>query len=86
MQKERKLIHGETSLFWADGQIVSLTDEQIAYYEEYILGTERTFYVDQNIKNIIWEETQALFGGEASPEQCADIIQNRVEIYLSEKS
>lgn len=81
-----KTIHGETSLFWADGQIVSLTDEQIAYYEEYILGTECTFYVDQNIKNIIWEETQALFGGEASPEQCADIIQNRVEIYLSEKS
>ncbi len=82
----KETINGEVPLFWADGQIVSLTDEQIAYYEEYILGTEGTFYIDRNINNIIWEETQVLFGGEATPEECARIIQNRVTIYLSERS
>ena len=38
------------------------------------------------VYDIILEETAALFAGDKSPEDTADIIQNRVSIYLAEQS
>jgi len=44
------------------------------------------FENDEEIYGIISEETGAFFHGQKSAKEVADIIQNRVSIYLSENS
>lgn len=36
------------------------------------------------VSNIIYEETQAFYAGDKTVEQCVEIIQNRVQLYLDE--
>lgn len=40
--------------------------------------------LDQNIANIINEESGAFFAGQKSAEETARIIQNRVSVYIGE--
>ena len=36
------------------------------------------------IADIIWEELGAFFAGDKTSQQCAETIQNRVQLYLDE--
>lgn len=74
------------AFFWMDGEEIALSEEKIIEYEEFIRSAGGSIYKNMNISNIIWTEVQSLLGGECSAERCAEIIQNRVSIYLSEQS
>ena len=41
---------------------------------------------NQTLYNILMEEYEAFAAGDKTAEECAEIIQNRVSIYLSENS
>lgn len=49
-------------------------------------GTLYLGYTDETIFGIVYEEAQACFLGEKSPEEVAQVIQSRCNIYLSEQS
>lgn len=57
--------------------------DQLAALIENIAGTSS---YNENIMNIINEETAALFAGQRTAEQVADVIQNRVSTYVAEQS
>lgn len=49
-----------------------------------IENTDSRAMIDQNISNIINEESGAFFAGQKSAEETAGIIQNRVSVYIGE--
>lgn len=53
---------------------------------DYIENVKIDIYSPSQVKYIIDEEAQAVLAGERSPEDCAEILDDRVSIYLSEKS
>lgn len=50
-----------------------------------IIKADHLFGIYPEVKNIIMEEAEAYFAGDKTAEAVADIIQNRVSIYLAEQ-
>ncbi|MDE5853556.1 MAG: extracellular solute-binding protein [Ruminococcus sp.] len=63
-----------------------ITDEEIKTLMEYINGCSVVYGSYDDIAYIVSEEYSAYEAGESTAEQCAELIQNRVSIYLSENS
>lgn len=56
-------------------------------YEDFVRGIDRmSSGVEGVVDKIVKEETELYFSGEYSSEKCAEMIQNRVSILLSEQS
>jgi len=79
-------IRAPQSFFWMDSEKIALSEEKITEYEEFIRSAGGSIYTAPEVRNIIWSETQSLLAGDCTAERCAQIIQNRISIYLSEKS
>ena len=62
-----------------------ITDEAVQKLYDYIMSVDFDPYCNFEIDNIIKEEYSAVISGEKTGEECADILQSRISIYLSEK-
>lgn len=87
----KKTYMSETAHDWSsnkDIKITPMTEEESKRYEEFVrsVNTASSGNFDSVIHKIISEETSAYFAGECSAEKCAELIQNRVSIMLSEQS
>ena len=60
-------------------------DEAQKLYDS-ILSCKAIHRLDSKIDSFVTEETAALFEGQKSAEEVADVINNRIQTYLSEKS
>ena len=68
-------------------KINPLTQKERDLLEDYITNAKpAVFYYNEEVTNIITEETEAYFAGDKTAEQTAEIIQNRVSILISEQS
>lgn len=65
---------------------MNITEEAVQKYYDYILNVRFEPYRDYRIEEIVREECAAALAGEKSAEEVAEILQGRVEIYLSERS
>lgn len=82
----------ENGYEYSDGEndynIGPLTDEDIDFIHECLINAGKppmTLRIsNRGYHDILDSETQAMFAGETTPEQCAEYIQNRMSIYLSE--
>ncbi len=64
-----------------------VTQQHYDFAYDILSGTDGfTETLSDDIAIIISEETAECFNGEASPQECAEMLQNRISIYLSEKS
>lgn len=63
-----------------------ITDKAVNQLAEYIGTVTLEPYSDSQIESIIKEECGEVFAGEKTPEEGADILNNRIGIYLSESS
>lgn len=75
--------------FWAGDKeikIGDITDEEIAQVKELInnVKTSMSSY-DSGLYDICLEESEAFFKGDKTAEETADIIINRISIYIAEK-
>ncbi len=59
------------------------SDELFRWLDEEV-GTPYTSFVDPDIRSIVNEEISSYLGGAQTAEKCADIIQSRVGLWLSE--
>ena len=67
--------------------IYAATQEEIDAVKAIIESAEKTSTVsNEELVNIITEETGAFFKGQKSAKETADIIQNRIQIYMKEHS
>ena len=68
-------------------KITPMTDDEQKRYEQFVRSVRRisSGNTELAISSIISEETEYYFAGEHSAKQCAEMIQNRVSILLSEQ-
>lgn len=61
-----------------------MTQEQIDKEVNFIGGLHNAAFEDEVIMNIIYEEAESFFQGQKTAEDVAGLIQNRVQLYISE--
>jgi hypothetical protein len=69
-----------------EGEEFTMTDEAIGNLIDYIKEVKFYPYYDNQIDSIIKEEYQSVLEGEKSIEECVDILNSRINIFLSEKA
>ena len=73
--------------YWIGGEPINLgvnTDEDNARMMEFIRSVHVSGRYDQTVYDIVNEEAAAYFEGQKSAKEVADIIQNRVSVYIAE--
>lgn len=63
---------------------IEITEEAIEQAVEYLRNVEFEPYTSEEVERIVLEEYHKCYAGEITPQQCADNLNNRVSIYLSE--
>lgn len=63
----------------------NISDETVQKAYDYITGVEFDPYLNYILSNMITEECRAVLEGDKTAEECADILQSRISIYLSER-
>lgn len=63
---------------------ITITDTQKKQLDDYIHNMKIFIYEDEEIVNIIKEECDYVVNGERTPDQCIDILNDRVGTYLAE--
>lgn len=61
-----------------------MTQEQIDRAIEFIEGLHNPAFEDEVIMGILYEEAESFFQGQKTAEAVAELVQNRVQLYLSE--
>ena len=77
----------DDTYYFNDEQVIipPMTQEELDKALEFIESVNRTFYYDEEIQNIINEETGPFFQGQKSAQEVADIIQSRATIYVNDR-
>lgn len=65
-------------------EIYAATEDEIDAVRELIERTDKLYEYDEQMYNIIKEETQGYFEGQKTAKEVADIIQSRIQIYVNE--
>lgn len=65
--------------------IYALTQAEADQFMQLINSTDRIYGYDQDIMDIVTDETQAYFAGQKSAEDTAAMIQSRVSLYVNEQ-
>ena len=63
-----------------------LSQEEIRDFYDYVVSIRSFEGADSKVSDIISEEVSAYFSGQKTAEQVAEIIQNRVNVYINENS
>ncbi len=76
------------SVGMAPGQtfIGELEEWESDLLRDYVHGIRTSWYYDYRIQNILLEEMDKLYAGDQTAQECAEMMQSRVSIYLSEQS
>lgn len=61
-----------------------LSQEQLDQVIAFIESVHNSYYYNEDIMNIINEETEAFFSGQKDAKAVADLIQSRVQVYVDE--
>ncbi len=74
--------------YYMNGESITLpplTQEQVNEVVDFISSVKRTSFNNQEVINIISEETAAFYSGQKSVDDVVNIIQKRVQIYVSDQ-
>lgn len=87
-EKGEKILMNSSSYGWGDFEIEikPSTQEQIDMVKEIIASAKPSVSSDEMIMKVISEEAAPYFAGQKSIDEVVDVIQSRVQIYISENS
>lgn len=71
--------HGDTQF-----ELEPLSEEDAEYFRKLVYGVTRNNFIDYQMYQIIMEEAGAYFSGQKTVDEVADVIQNRVQLYVNE--
>ena len=63
---------------------VQISDEALDKFVDYVRRVEFEPYTSSEVDSIVFSEYHKCFEGETTPQECADMLNNRVSLYLSE--
>lgn len=61
-----------------------MTEKQLEKLVTFLLSADRRYYENEEIMDILSEETGAFFAGDKTAEDTARVIRNKVQLYLDE--
>ncbi len=67
-------------------QAMYLPEDIVQKYKEYISSVRIDPWYDKSLDDIIWTECRSVVDGEQSPEECAEVLNERIELYLAEQA
>lgn len=67
-----------------DVEIKPMTQEEVENLKQMLYTFNQVYTYDQELMNIISEESAAFFSGQKNAKDVASIIQSRVQIYVNE--
>lgn len=73
--------------FYINGESIvlpNMSQEQVDEFIAFIESVDKKMYYNEQIQNIITEESAAFFEGQKSAQDVANIIQSRAQIYVNE--
>ncbi len=65
-------------------KIYAAKDYEVETIRNLIESTDTLYQYDQKMMEIIAEEAEAYFAGQKNAKEVADIIQNRIQVYVNE--
>ena len=68
----------------AETTLEPFSQKEIDEIRDFIYSIEKRTYNDGNVLQIVTEEANSFFAGAKSAKEAAEIIQNRVQLYLDE--
>ncbi|MBE6856114.1 MAG: extracellular solute-binding protein [Ruminococcus sp.] len=68
------------------GKLVTISDETVQKTLDYIKSIRFEPYYASEAEAIVCEEYHAVLAGEKTLDECVEVLENRISIYLSEKS
>ncbi|MBR2283320.1 MAG: hypothetical protein IJ874_02720 [Ruminococcus sp.] len=77
----------EWRYYYSDTEYIVMppfTEEECEYWKSFVKNS-KVASVDYQVIDMVREETERYFEGECTAEQCAEILQDRVSTYLSER-
>ena len=60
----------------------TMTEKQLEKLVAFLLSVNRRYYENEEIMDIVSEETEAFFAGDKTAEETAKVIQNRLQLYM----
>ena len=78
--------HNVTFAAFGEVFIGELESWESEIFRDYIEGIRTCYYYDYKVHDILMEEAEKMLAGDQSPQECADMMQSRVSIYLREQS
>lgn len=84
--QERSVKSSTMDMYGTSIDEVPLTSEQVQLFYELVNSSTQKNMYDEDVYNIVYEEAQSFFSGVRDAKETADIIQNRVQLYLEEKN
>lgn len=69
-----------------DGKLITISDETVQKTLDYIKSIRFEPYYASQAEAIICEEYKSVLAGEKTLDECVEILENRISIYLSEQS
>lgn len=76
----------ENAQHMSAAEMGSATTEEMETLGAYLEGVTECFFYDETVYSIICEEVDMYLAGDCTAEEAAEMIQNRVSLYLSEQS
>lgn len=73
--------------YWMNGVDVTIppmTQEEVNFLKEWIIGVKQPYKMDETLINIISEEAEPFYSGQKNARDVAGIIQSRVQLYVNE--
>lgn len=71
--------------YWYDGLRSPMTEEEIAFFRDFLAQVRHTDLRDETAMSIAKEEAQAFLAGQISAGEAASRVQKRMSIYVSEQ-
>lgn len=82
VQKKVFLEDSRSALSGSRNDSEPMTEKQLEKLVTFLLSVNRRYYENKEIMDIVSEETEAFFAGDKTAEETANVIQNRVQVYL----
>ncbi len=85
-KEAEKMVTATVGMFPTQTFIGELESWESDILREYVGGIRTCWYFDTQIHDILMEEVEKLLAGDQTAQECAEMMQSRVSIYLSEQS
>ena len=87
MDFENNKIEYDETIYINDEEVIlePMTQEQVNKVVSFIENVERQYYNNTEVSKIIDEEAASFFSGQKDAKAVAEIIQNRVQLYVNER-